>query len=348
MQTHIIKQIERILSQTDKEESEILFQLRNLLYEHEIREVTIKDSIPVMDLFKKQLESFHYKEVPINTLQTGFNGLDEILCGINPGEFIVFGGRPGMGKSQFLVNLALNISTRVPLLYISFDLSESLLTARFMSCLSNIPVYHILQQTISDKEHQTLFSIEKELAERKIFINDNCNNSFTILREQCLKMIKEQDVKVIIIDYIQLISQFRFRNNREMEISYISRELKNIARENNVCIIAASQLSRAVETRGGTRHPILSDLRESGALEQDADKVLFIYRPEYYRMEIDEDGNSTSGLTEMIIAKNRNGKLGTARLKVRSNFTAFYDFDNFTENFTFSENRLDEINSPPF
>jgi replicative DNA helicase len=144
-----------------------------------------------------------------------------------------------------------------------------------------------------------------------------------------------------------MMSSNKYRNSRELEISHISRELKNIAKDFNVCVIATSQLSRAVETRGGSKHPQLSDLRESGAIEQDADKVIFIYRPEYYGILCDEYGNNTAGLTEIILAKNRNGILGTVRLLRDANFTNYRDFDEYKNDFLFSKSRLDEI-EPPF
>ena len=150
------------------------------------------------------------------------------------------------------------------------------------------------------------------------------------------------------LSLFQMMSSHRYRNSRELEISYISRELKSIAKDNNVCVIATSQLSRAPEKRSMTSKPILSDLRDSGAIEQDADKVIFIYRPEYYGIDVDESGNSTAGLTELIVAKNRNGSLGSANLKRNAVFSSFSDFTESTNVFSFFPGRIDEIDKAPF
>jgi replicative DNA helicase len=248
-----------------------------------------------------------------------------------------------MGKTQLLVNISLNISVSTPVLYFTFDLSEFLLTSRFISSLSGIAVNKILQHELTDEQKENLASIETKFANHKILVNDSCNNSISALKAHCQKQIQENGVKVIVVDYLQMMSSNKYRNSRELEISFITRELKNIAKDFNVCVIASSQLSRAVESRGGLKHPQLSDLRESGAIEQDADKVIFIYRPEYYGLECDEDGNSTAGVTELILAKNRNGSLGTVKLLRDANFTNYRDFDQYKNEFSFSQSRLDEL-----
>jgi replicative DNA helicase len=143
-----------------------------------------------------------------------------------------------------------------------------------------------------------------------------------------------------------MISSNKYRNNRELEISYISRELKNIAKDFNVCVIASSQLSRAVEQRGGDKKPMLADLRESGAIEQDADKVIFVYRPAYYGFVFDENGNNVEEITELILAKNRTGSLGVVKLLRDSNFTNYRNFDGFKNEFSFSKNRMEELDNP--
>ena len=145
-----------------------------------------------------------------------------------------------------------------------------------------------------------------------------------------------------------MMSSNRYRNSRELEIGYISRELKNIAKDNNVCVIASSQLSRAVESRGGNKRPMLSDLRESGAIEQDADKVIFIHRPEYYGFLEDEEGNNLSGVAELLIAKNRNGRVGDVRLMVDKDFTRFKDFELVNREFSLSNYRLGELDNTPY
>jgi len=264
------------------------------------------------------------------------------------GEYIVIGGRPAMGKTHLLMNLALNISTNVPVLYCSFDLSEGLLMKRMVAALSGISLNQLVMGSLNRLELKLIESVNAEFEERKLWISDQRTNSLQILRERCKKHAEDDGVQVIFIDYIQLISSDRYRHNREMEMSYVSRELKAIAREFNVLIIASSQLSRMVETRGGDKRPILSDLRESGSIEQDADKVFFLYRPEYYGFMQDEDGNTTDGITELILAKNRSGSLERIQYARDSNYMRIISINDHLERFSIHPDRLEELGETPF
>jgi replicative DNA helicase len=346
MKQDIISKIQDIIGNQNADEKELLFQLKGVLYENELQNQVARESKSIADLVSDNLIQLKGETNQGNTIKTGFSELDKLFGGFGLGELIVIGGRPSMGKTQLLVNLSLNISVAAPVLYFTFDLSEFALTSRFISSFSGIAVNNIVQRELTAEQKDKLASIGNRFSKHKIFVNDSCNNSLTALKAQCLKQIEENGVKVILVDYLQMMSSSKYRNNREVEISYISRELKNIAKDFNVCVIASSQLSRAVETRGGTKRPQLSDLRESGAIEQDADKVIFIYRPEYYGLDCDEEGNSTAGLTELILAKNRNGCLGSVNLLRDANFTNYRDFDEFKNDFSFSKSRLDEINKP--
>ena len=253
-----------------------------------------------------------------------------------------------MGKTMLLVNLSLHISKQVPVIFYSYELSEDLLATRFISILSLIPPDSIARRKLENYEIEALSSIEKKIKSHKIYINDCVSKSITSLKAQCQKQIEEYGAKVIVIDYLQMMSHPRFRSHREYEISYIIREIKNIARDYNVCVIVSSQLSREVEKRPGPKRPILSDLRDSGSIEQEADKVIFVYRPEYYCITEDEMGNSTSGLMELIVAKNRSGYDGDVFLKLNRSSMVLEDFSGFTEDFQFFKERLDEIDEPPF
>lgn len=347
MKQDIINKIQHIIANQEADEKEILFQLKGVLYETELKNQIARESKNIADLVSENLTQLKEETHQGNAIKTGFTEFDKLFGGFGLGELIVIGGRPSMGKTQLLVNLSLNISVATPVLYFTFDLSEFLLTCRFISSFTGIAVNKILQQELTDEQKAKLASIGNGFNKHKIFVNDSCNNSFTALKAHCQKQIEEHGVKVIVVDYLQMMSSNKYRNSRELEISHISRELKNIAKDFNVCVIAASQLSRAVETRGGSKHPQLSDLRESGAIEQDADKVIFIYRPEYYGIDCDEEGNSTAGLTELILAKNRNGSLGKVKLLRDANFTNYRDFDEYKNDFSFSKSRLNEI-EPPF
>jgi replicative DNA helicase len=343
----LIKRLENIIGMPNTDNDEIIFQLKNLLHEVEFQKVNVKDSIPIMDLFSEVVSTMQGNDSESRVIKTGYKNLDHLIGGFLPGELIVIGGRPSMGKTQLLVNLTLKMAQNLPILYFSFDLSSFLLSNRLISAMSNIAVQNILQKNLSTEEKTIVKSLETELKNYKVFINDRCNNSISDFKAHCLKMIREKDVKVIIVDYLQMMGANKYRNNRELEISYISRELKTIAKDHNVCIIAASQLSRAVESRGFSKKPILSDLRDSGAIEQDADKVIFIYRPEYYGFQEDEEMNKTAGIVELMVAKNRNGSLGITKLMRDADFTTFSDFEHYITDFEFSQKRLDEL-GPPF
>jgi replicative DNA helicase len=343
MNQDIKSKVENIISHQYTDEGEILSKLKQLIFETDSQNSLAKNSKSIADLVSESIKQLQGKTHQGNTIKTGFTEFDNLFGGFGLGELVVIGARPAMGKTQLLVNLALNISVSTPVLYFTFDLSEFLLTSRFISSLSGIAVNKILQQELTDEQKENLAAIETKFGKHKIFVNGGFNNSIFALKAHCERQIQENDVKVIIVDYLQMMSSNKYRNSRELEISFISRELKNIAKDFNVCVIATSQLSRAVETRGGARRPLLSDLRESGAIEQDADKVIFIYRPEYYGFEFDDDGISTAGLMEVTLAKNRNGSLGMVKLLRDPNFTSYRDFDQHKDDFSFSQNRLDEL-----
>ena len=348
MKQGIIPRIQSIISNQGFDDAEILQQMKNLVYEFDIKDRLIKESKPISELVIENLKTVQNDEPNVNLIRSGFSDLDFSIGGLFLGEFVVVGGRPSMGKTQFLVSLVLNISTTVPVLYFTFDLSETLLTNRFISALSGVAINKLIQNSLDPTDSTRLLHVEKEMGKHKILINDSSNSSISSLKSQCLKHIQEDGVKIIIIDFLQMMSSNRYRNSRELEIGYISRELKNIAKDNNVCVIASSQLSRAVESRGGNKRPMLSDLRESGAIEQDADKVIFIHRPEYYGFLEDEEGNNLSGVAELLIAKNRNGRVGDVRLMVDKDFTRFKDFELVNREFSLSNYRLGELDNTPY
>ena len=328
---------------------EIIRRLNNMVLEAEMNtSFQAKDSKSLTTLFADHLSGLQNNIDTNHLIMSGFGNLDTLIGGFLPGEFIVIGGRPAMGKTQFCVNLCLNISKEHPILYFTFDLSEYLLVCRFISALTGIETKRILQHELTSEEKIQIAALEKRFKNHRININDSCSSSVTTFKAHCLKQIYENGVKVILVDYLQMMSTTRYRNSRELEISYISRELKSLARDHNVCVIATSQLSRSPEKRSATAKPFLSDLRDSGAIEQDADKVIFLYRPEYYAIDVDEEGNSVAGLMELIVAKNRNGGLGTSRIKRNAVFSSFTDFLEYSNEFSFSPTRLNELEDKPF
>jgi replicative DNA helicase len=218
-----------------------------------------------------------------------------------------------------------------------------MLTARVVASLTELPANYYMHGNLSDIQLKQLELAKVDLSRLKLRILDQPMNSMTAFKALCRQHVLDFNVKVIIVDYLQLLSSNRYRNNRELEVSYISREMKNIARELNVCVVATSQLSRSVEQRGGDKRPVLSDLRESGAIEQDADKVIFIYRPEYYGFLQDEDGNNTVRQVDLIMCKNRSGNMDVVRLKVNEQFTKFVPFSPPNHNFDIDPDRLSDF-----
>ena len=276
-------------------------------------------------------------------IATGFANLDKLIGGFFPGEFIVIGSRPSVGKTQLLINLSLNIARTYPTLFFSFDLSEYLLACRYLSTLSGFPVNKILQQTFTPEERIRFDKYSTRLSQINLLMNCNSDTSINTFKSISLRQIKDNGIKVIFVDILQMITTDRNRANREQEVSFISAQLKKFAKKYEVCIIATSQLSRSVETRKESKVPILSDLRDSGSIEQDADKVIFIYRPEYHGVMNDEMGNNIAGETHLYIAKNKNGATGMAKLIRDPEFTTFSDFIDYYSDFNFSSGRLNEI-----
>jgi len=349
MKQDLTEQIKSLINQPNIDEKEVIFQLKKLLYDNDVKKITSRDSISLSELLSEKLDEIKNPIVAENILNSGIESLDRALCGFPLGELIVLGGRPAMGKTQFLIYLSMRFSQTIPVLYFSFDYSLSMLKNRYASIMAHVPTDRLMRRNLEPYEKEMIIQyVEENLNAFKIFFNDSCSDSVSLLKAHCQKQIAENGVKVIIIDYLQLMSHSRLRNSRELEISYITRELKNMAREFNVCVIVASQLSREVEKRPGSKRPILSDLRDSGAIEQDADKVIFIYRPEYYCIEEDEFGNSTTRMLELIIAKNRTGSSAEIKLRHGNGFTSFEDVEETPDEFTFDKNRQDEINMPPF
>ena len=336
--------IENIIRNAQVDDSEILFQLKQLLYETALQQSIGKDPRRIADLVDESIHQLKEGIPQYATIKSGFEELDKLIGGFSLGEFVVVGGRPTMGKTQFLINLSLHISESFPTLYVTLDLSQCLLINRFISSVSGIPAQNILQHDLEEEQKNILAQIGNEFSKRQMFIHDSGNSSVEALQSLCQKQIQENSIQVIVVDYLQLLSSCHHRKYRELEVSHISRELKNLAKDNNVCVIASSQLSRALENRAGCegKRPLLADLRESGAIEQDADKVLFIHRPEYYGITEDRDGRSMKYLVEIIVAKNRNGCLGSFYLKTTKGLTNFLNIS-YKDDFSFSQERLLEL-----
>ena len=285
-----------------------------------------------------EIEDARKNKSGISGVATGFSDLDRITSGWQRSDMIVIAARPAMGKTAFTLSMARNcaVDYKKGVAIFSLEMSSVQLVKRLISSESKIDASKLRKGNLEDHEMQQLHTRIKKLIEAPIFIDDTPGISVFDFRAKCRRLKKEKNIELIIIDYLQLMSAGpkTGNGNREQEISIISRTIKEIAKELNVPIIALSQLSRSVETRGGGGVPMLSDLRESGSIEQDADIVSFIYRPEKYGITQNESGESNLGVAELIIAKHRNGDLGTVRMQFVGKYALFKDFDMYKEDST--------------
>ncbi len=247
---------------------------------------------------------------------TGFKSLDNTISGLNKGAFIVIAARPSMGKTAFALNIGQAASREGNVGIFSLEMPEDQLMQRFLSARCLIPFETIQTGKLSSAEFERISTGAADLANRNIYIDDN-STSLSDIKARCRSLKKKHGLDVVIIDYLQLLETSEKTYSREQEIAKISRELKKMAKKLEVTVIALSQLSRATEQRADKR-PMLSDLRESGSIEQDADVVMFLYRDEYY----DED-SSSKGISEVIIGKNRNGQVKTINLAWRGEYQRF-------------------------
>ena len=279
----------------------------------------------------KQIETAMTQKDGLSGVPSGFTELDRVTNGWQKSDLIILAARPGMGKTAFVLSLARNVAVdfNKPIAVFSLEMSSVQLVNRLISSETEFPADKLRKGDLKAHEWQQLNSQISKLTSAPMFIDDTPALNIFELRAKCRRLKAQHDIQMVVIDYLQLMTAGgEAKGNREQEISSISRSLKSIAKELDIPIIALSQLSRAVETRGGNKRPQLSDLRESGAIEQDADMVLFIYRPEYYQLYQDEQGNSTEGMAELIIAKHRNGSLKDVKLKFVAHLAKFQDYDN--------------------
>ncbi len=344
-QKFIQRELIRISSETQREafeESADAFELldsaeRKLF---EVSQGNIKKDYRQMNSVIKEaireIESLKGKEGGLTGISSGFTKLDRITSGFQKSDLIILAARPGMGKTALALTLVRNASLipEVPraVAIFSLEMSSKQLVTRMISAEAEIPGEKLKKGTLAEHEWQQLNTKIARLNEAPIFIDDTPALSIFELRSKCRRLKEQNKIEMIIIDYLQLMRGDDSNNkngNREQEVSYISRSLKALAKELDVPVIALAQLSRASEKRGTTSIPMLSDLRESGSIEQDADMVMFIYRPEYYDIGEYEDGTSTHGVAELHIAKHRNGALDKVKLRFVHEFTKFKDLTDF-------------------
>ncbi len=282
-----------------------------------------------------QIEETQKNKGSFSGVPSGLTQLDRLTAGWQKSDLVIIAARPAMGKTALVLTMARNaaVDFQKPVAIFSLEMSSLQLVTRLIASESELSSEKLKKGTLEDHEWQQLNDKIKKLAEAPLFIDDTPGLSVFELRAKARRLKEQHGIKLIIVDYLQLMTAGgEGKGNREQEIATISRSLKGLAKELEIPVIALSQLSRAVETRGGDKRPQLSDLRESGAIEQDADMVMFIHRPEYYNITEDENGTDTRGMAELIIAKHRNGPVDSAKTRYIGQFTKFCDLDNLDQN----------------
>ena len=276
-----------------------------------------------------EIEEASKIEGGITGLPSGFTELDNLTAGFHPGTLVIIAARPAMGKTAFALTMMLNmaIDYKKPVAFFSLEMPATEIAMRLIASQSSIEAQKLKKGTLTEKEKEVILAQTQRLNTAPIYIDDSSQLSIFELRAKCRRLKQRFNIQAVFIDYLQLMKgDTDNRNaNREQEISTISRQLKSLSKELAIPVFALAQLSRAVETRA-TKEPMLSDLRESGAIEQDADIVMFLYRPDYYNIPEDEDG-PTMGLAKVLLQKHRAGSTGKINLRFKSQYARFENMD---------------------
>ena len=321
---HLINNITKIISMAyeEKEDAKILLdKAEHLVFE--ISDRNIRQSfVPIKEIIQdsyEKIEDLYHREEFITGVPSGYEELDDITTGFQPSELIVVAGRPGMGKTAFCMNIAqyVSIYKNIPVAIFSLEMSKSQLVQRMLCSEARLDSHKLRKGRLVEADWAPLSMAAGRLSSSSIFIDDTAGISCLEIRAKARRLKAQCNLGLVIVDYLQLMQTAGRIENRQQEISEISRSLKSLARELNVPVVAVSQLSRAVEQRI-ERRPRLSDLRESGAIEQDADLVIFIYREEYYRPKTEK-----KGIAEIIISKQRNGPTGKVELTFIREYAKF-------------------------
>ena len=306
----------------EKEDAKILLdKAEHLIFEVSERNLG-QSFVPIKEILQdsfEKIENLYHRDEFITGIASGFDEFDDITTGFQPSELIVIAGRPGMGKTAFCMTIAqyIAVSKNIPVALFSLEMSKSQLVQRMLCSEARVDAHNLRKGRLAESDWPTLSMAAGRLASAPIFIDDTAGITCLEIRAKARRLKAQHSLGLVIIDYLQLITSSGRVENRQQEISEISRSLKGLARELNVPIIAVSQLSRAVEQRI-ERRPRLSDLRESGAIEQDADLVVFLYREEYYKTKTEK-----KGIAEVIISKQRNGPTGQIDLAFIKEYAKF-------------------------
>jgi replicative DNA helicase len=276
----------------------------------------------------ERIEARHHGEEAVHGVRSGFRDLDRLTNGFQPSDLIIVAARPSMGKSSFCSNIATHaaIEEKVPVAIFSLEMARDQLVERMLASESLVDLHRFRQGRLMEEDFAKISYAVGILGQAPIWIDDTPALNLLELRSKARRLKAEHGIGLFVIDYLQLVNAPRASENRQAEISFISRSLKALARELRTPVVALSQLSRAPEQRGGDRRPMLSDLRDSGAIEQDADLVIFIYRAEMYKSVMERDHDAREGTAEIILSKHRNGPTGTITLAFRKDCTRFGDY----------------------
>lgn len=301
----------------------------------QISEQGIKESFKSMDKAVKEalelIEAIHSKSISSFSVPSGFFALDDLLGGFQKSDLIIVAARPSMGKTAFAMSAARNaaIDFNIPVGIFSLEMATIQLATRLISAEARINAHSVRTGKFKAEDGARISRTVHKLSKAPMYIDDTPAISVLELRAKARRLKNEKNIGMIVIDYLQLLSSHVHMESREREISTISRSLKALAKELNIPVMALSQLNRAVEARHDKK-PMLSDLRESGSIEQDADVVLFLYRPEVYGItQFSDNGDSTEGCAEVIVGKQRNGPVGDARMKFMKDYARFENLDVF-------------------
>ena len=301
---------------------------------------------------KKRIEEIAGQE-GLSGVATGFDKLDKITSGWQPSDLIIIAARPAMGKTAFVLSMARNmaIDFGMPVALFSLEMASVQLITRLISSETGLSSEKLRTGKLEKHEWEQLSTKVKNLEKAPLYIDDTPSLSIFDLRAKARRLVSQHGIRIIIVDYLQLMTaggNGKGGGNREQEISTISRNLKALAKELNVPVIALSQLSRAVETRGSSKRPLLSDLRESGAIEQDADIVSFLYRPEYYKIDEwdDDEASPTAGQAEIMIAKHRNGSIENVRLKFIGHLGKFDNLEDYSGGYDDLPSSMNQDDNP--
>lgn len=343
-QKYLARELIRFASAIETQAFDESYDVDDLLQEaegklFEISQRNVKKDVtqidPVIGSAIEQIQTAANRATGLSGLESGYHELDKLTSGWQASDLIIIAARPAMGKTAFVLSMAKNMAVNynIPVAIFSLEMSNLQLVNRLIQNTCEIEGEKIKSGQLSPMEWDQLMSRIKHLYGAPLFIDDTASLSIFELRTKARRLVREHDVKFIIIDYLQLMNASGMKfGSREQEVSMISRSLKQLAKELNIPIVALSQLNRSVESRGADskdgKRPQLSDLRESGAIEQDADIVCFIHRPEYYlRSGTDAAGNDIRGLAEFIVAKHRSGRVDDVKMRFKSKYARFENWD---------------------